>query len=90
MILVIMSSLLLPMLDAYFDYYILVEADFLSHDLKVENTDLDCLLLCEKQKITAISGFSYAFWLASNLIEHFSCFYYQVMFPQVKILVLRC
>jgi hypothetical protein len=90
MILVIMSSFLLPVLDAYSDYYILMEADFLSADLKVENTDLDCLLLCEKQRITAISGFSCAFWFASNLNEHFSCFYYQVMFPQVKILVLRC
>ena len=90
MILVIMSSFLLPMLDAYFDYYILMEADFLSANLKFENTDLDCLLLCEKQKFILISGFSYPFWVASNLIEHFSCFYYQVMFPQVKILVLRC
>jgi len=90
MILVITASFLLPMLDAYLDYYILMEADFLSADPKFENTDLDCLLLCEKQQITAISGFSYAFWVSSNSIKHCSCFYYQIMFPQVKTLVLRC
>jgi hypothetical protein len=67
-----------------------MEADFLSAYPKFENTDLDCLLLCKKQKFTALTGFSYAFWVASNLIGHLSCFYYQVTFPQVKTLVLRC
>jgi hypothetical protein len=66
-----------------------MEADFLSAYPKFENTDLDYLLLCKKQKFTA-SVFSYAFWVASNLVEHFSCFYYQVTFPQEKTLVLRC
>ena len=90
MILVVTASFLLPLLGAYFDYYILTEADFLSAVPKFENTDLDCLLLCDKQKFTALTGFSYAFWVASNLIGHLSCFYYQVTLPQVKTLVLRC
>jgi len=89
-LLVIAISLLLPLLSAYMDYYVLMEADFLSAYPKFENTDLDCLLVCKKEKFTAFSGFSYAFWVASNLIEHLSGFYYQVTFPQVKILVLRC
>jgi hypothetical protein len=72
------------------DYYVIVEADFLSAYPKFENTDLDCLLLCKKQKFTALTGFSYPFWVASNLIGHLSCFYYQVTFPQAKTLVLRC
>jgi hypothetical protein len=67
-----------------------MEADFLSAYPGFENTDLDCLLLCKKQQFTALTGFSYAFWVASNLIGHPSCFYYQVTFPQVKTLVLRC
>jgi len=83
-------SLLLPLLSAYTDYYVLMEADFLSTYPTFENTDLDYLLFCKKDKLTAFSGFSYAFWVASNLIEHLSGFYYQVTFPQVKTLVLRC
>jgi hypothetical protein len=67
-----------------------MEADFLSAYPKFENTDLDYLLLCKKQKFTALTGFSYPFWVVSNLIGHLSCFYYQVTFPQVKTLVLRC
>ena len=90
MILVLTASFLFPLLNAYFDYYILMEADFLSTVPKFENTDLDCLLLCEKQKFTALTGFSYAFWVASNLIGHLSCFCYEVTLPQVKTLVLRC
>ena len=88
--LVIVISLLLPPLSAYMDYYVLMEADFLSASPKFENTDLDCLLLSKKETFTAVSGFSYAFWVAGNLIEHLSGFYYQVTFPQVKTLVLRC
>jgi len=89
-LLVIAISLLLPLLSTYMDYYVLMEADFLSAYPKFENTDLDCLLFSKKQKFTTPSGFSCAFWVASNLVEHFSCFYYQVTFPQVKTLVLRC
>ena len=89
-LLVITISLLIPLLSTYMDYYVLMEADFLSAHSKFENTDLDSLLLCKKQKFTAFSVFSYALWVASNLVEHFSCFYYQVTFPQVKTLVLRC
>lgn len=89
-LLVIAISLLLPLLSTYMDYYVIIEADFLSTYPKFENTDLDCLLLCKKQKFTALTSFSYAFWIASNLIGHLSCFYYQVTFPQVRALVLRC
>jgi hypothetical protein len=67
-----------------------MEADFLSPVPKFENTDLDCLLLYDKQNFTALTGFSYAFWVASNLIGHLSYLYYQVSLPQVKTLVLRC
>jgi hypothetical protein len=88
--LVIAISLFLPLLSAYMDYYVLMEADFLSASPKFENTDLDCLLLNKKEKFTVFSGFSYAFWVASNLIEHLSGFYYQVTCPQVKTPVLRC
>jgi hypothetical protein len=87
---VIAISLLLPLLSAYMNYYVIMEADFLSPDSKFENTDLDCLLLSRKQTFTALTSFSYAFWGASNLIGHLSCSYYQVTFPQVKTLVLRC
>jgi len=83
-------SLLLPLLSAYMNYYIIMEADFLSSYSKFENTDLDCLLLSKKQTFTALAGSSYAFWVAGNLIGHLSCSYYQVTFPQVKTLVLRC
>ena len=90
MILAVMAAVLLPLLCAYLDYYILMEADFLSAVPKFENTDLDCLLLYDKQNFAALTGFSYAFWAAGNLIGHLSCFYYQVTVPQVKSLVLRC
>ena len=89
-LLVIVISLLLPLLSTYMDYYVLMEADFLSAHPKFENVDLDYLLLCKKQQITVLTGFSYAFWVASNLIGHLSCFYYQVTSPQVKTFVLRC
>ena len=89
-LLVIAISLLLPLLSTYMDYYVIMEADFLSPYPKFENTDLDCLLLCKKQTFTALIGFSYAFSVASNLNGHFSCSYYQVTFPQAKTLVLRC
>jgi hypothetical protein len=89
-LLVIIIFLLFPWLSAYTNYYVLMEADFLSAQPKFENTDLECLVLYEKQRVTAISGLSYAFQVANNLIGHFSCFYYQVAFPQVKPLVLRC
>jgi hypothetical protein len=89
-LLVIAISLLLPLLLAYMDYYVIMETDFLSPHSKFENTDLDYLLLCKKQKFTASSGSPHAFWIASNLAKHFSYLYYQVSFPQAKTLVLRC
>jgi hypothetical protein len=67
-----------------------MEGDFLSAFPKFENIDLDCLLLFEKQKFTALTGFSYTFWVAGDLIGYFSSFYFPVTFPQVKALVLRC
>ena len=88
--LVIAISFLLPLLSVYINYYLLIEADFLSAYPKFENTDLDCLLLCEKQKFTALTGFSYAFWVAGDLVGHLPGFYFPVTFPQVKTLVLRC
>jgi hypothetical protein len=45
---VITICLLIPMLSAYADYYVLTEADFFSAP-QLENPDLDCLLLCKKQ-----------------------------------------
>jgi len=87
--LVIAISLLIPLLSAYIDYYVLMEADFF-HTPQFENPDLDCVLLCKKQQFTASSGFSHGFWDASNLAKHFSCLYCQVTLPQVKLLVLRC
>ncbi len=89
-ILVIAISFLLPLHSAYMDYYVLIEADFLSAYPKFENTDLNCLLLCEKQKFTASAGFSSTFWVAGDLIGYLSSFYFPVTFPQVKTLVLRC
>jgi hypothetical protein len=89
-LLVMAISLLLTLLPAYMDYYVIMEADFLSTYPTFENTDLDSLLFCKKDKFTVFSGFSYAVWVASNLIEHLSGFTYQVTFPQVKTLVLRC
>lgn len=85
-----MISLLLPLLSAYIDYYVLMEADFLSSQPKFENTDLDCASLCDKQKFTTISCSSYAIQVISNLIGHCSCFFDQIAFPQIKTLVLRC
>jgi hypothetical protein len=90
LLLVILISLILPLLSAYTGYYVLMEADFLSAKPKFENTDLDCLLFSKKQEFTTPSGFSFAFCTGCNLVEHFSCFYYQVASPQVKCLVLRC
>jgi hypothetical protein len=81
---------LLPLLSAYMDYYVLMEADFLSPHPKFENTDLECLSLCKKQDLIALTAFSHTFRLADNLIGHLCCFCYQVTFPQAKSLVLRC
>ena len=89
-LLVIAITLLIPLLSAYANYYVLMEADFLASHPKIENTDLDCLLLCKKQESTAPSVFSYAYWVTGNLVEHFSCLYYQVTLPQAKPIVLRC
>ncbi len=89
-ILVIAISFLLLLHSAYMNYYVLMEADFLSAYAKFENTDLDCLLLFKKLKFTALTGFSYTFWVSGNLIGYLSTFYFPVTFPQVKTLVLRC
>ena len=90
MFLLITACFLVPLVDAYFDYYFLTEADFLSAQLKFENTDLDCALLGQKQKIAAISCPSYAFQAMGNLIGHYFCLFYQVALPQAKSLILRC
>jgi len=87
--LVIVISLLIPLLSAYIDYYVLMETDYFSTP-HFETPDLDCLLLCKKQTFTASSGFSHGIWVANNLAEHFSCLYYQVTFAQAKAFVLRC
>jgi len=89
-ILVIAISFLLPLHSAYMNYCVLMEADFLSAYPKFENTDLDCHLLLKKQKFTALTGFSYTFWVAGDLIGYLSNFYFPVTFLQVKTLVLRC
>ncbi len=89
-LLAIMISLLLPLLSAYTDYYVLKEADFLSSKPKFENTDLECLVLCEKQRFTVLGSFSYTIFVASDLTGNFSYSYYQVTYPQSKALVLRC
>jgi len=88
--LLILISLLLPLISAYTGYYVLMEADFLSPKPKFENTDLDCLLFSKKQIFTAPIGFSLGSCGGSNPVEHFSYFYYQIAFPQLKCLVLRC
>ena len=87
--LIIAISFLLPLLLTYMDYYVLIEADFLSAYPKFENTDLDCHLLLKK-KFAALNGISYTFWVAGDQIGYLSNFYFPVMFPQVKTLVLRC
>ncbi len=89
-LLVIIISLLIPLLSTYMHYYVLMEADFLSPIPKVENTDLDSLLLYKKQPFIAFSIFSFAFRVASNLIGYLSCLYCQAPLLQVKTLVLRC
>jgi hypothetical protein len=86
----IAATFLLPLLDAYFDYYIFMEADFLSAQSKFEETDLDCFLVSKKQNIAAFTGFSYNFRAANILIKDFSFFSFQVTIPQVRSLVLRC
>jgi hypothetical protein len=83
-------SLLLPLLSAYTDYYVLMEADFLAAYPQFENTDLDSLLFCKKDKVTVFSGSSYAFWVAGHLTEYLPCFHYQLTFSQGSTRVLRC
>jgi len=89
-LLAITISLLLPVLSAYTDYYILIEADILSQNVKFENTDLDCLQFFEKQKFTGMNTFCYTFSGVNNLAGHLFCLSYEVTFPQVKTSVLRC
>ncbi len=89
-LLAIAFCFLLPLHSAYIDYYILMEADFLSASPKFENADLDCLPFCKKQDFTASGGFSYPFWVATNLAKNFSFFYSQAALPQIETLVLRC
>ncbi len=88
--LVIAISFLLPLLFAYIEYYVLIEADFLFAYPKFENTDLDCHLVLKKQKFAALNGFSYPFRVAGDLIGYHSSLYFPFTFPQVKTLVLRC
>jgi hypothetical protein len=90
LLLVIGISLLLPLLSACIDYFVLMEADFLSTYPTLENVDLDCFLFCKKDKFTVLSGFSHACRVASRLIEHLPGFHCQVTFPHVNTLVLRC
>ena len=87
---VIAIALLLPLLSAYMDYYVLTAADLLSSCPKFENTDLDSFLFCKKQEFTASGDFSYTFWVGNSPIAHFSYLYYQATFPQLKAFVLRC
>lgn len=89
-LLAIAFCFLLPFHSAYMDYYVLMEADFLSASPKFENADLDCLPFFKKQAFAASSSFSYPFWVASNPAKSFFCFYSQATFPQLETLVLRC
>ncbi len=89
-LLAVTISLLIPLLSTYMDYYVLMEADFLSAHIKFEKTDLDCLLFFKKENFTTPGGFSWVFWVGSNLARDFSFPYNQVTSPQVKNLVLRC
>jgi hypothetical protein len=82
--------LLLTLLSSYTHYHVLMEADFLSGQSRLENGDLNCLLLCTKQEFTAFRGFSHLFWAAGNLIEDSRCLHCQVAFSQANPLVLRC
>jgi len=88
--LLIAISFLLPLLSASMDYYILIEADFLSAYPQFENTDLDCHLLLKKQEFTALTGLSCTFWVVGDPLGYVSSFYFPVTFPQPKTLVLRC
>ncbi len=89
-LLAITISLLLPVVTVYTDYYVLTEADFLSQNLKFENTDLDCLQLFDKRRFTAPTIFSYQFSAATNLTGQFSCLCYELTSPQLETLALRC
>ncbi len=89
-LLAIAFCFLLPLHSTYMDYYVLMEADFLSASPKFENADLDCLPFCKKQAFTASSSFSNAFWVAGNLAKSFFSSYSQATYPQVETLVLRC
>ncbi len=88
--LIIAISFALPLLSAYMNYYVLMEADFLSALPKFENTDLDSLLFLKREKFAAVTGFSHTFRVAVDLIGYLPSSYVPVMVPPVKALVLRC
>ena len=72
------------------DYYVLIEADFLSAYPQFENTDLDCHMLLKKQEFTALTGFSCVFWVVGDPLGYVFSLCLPVALPQVRTLILRC
>jgi hypothetical protein len=78
--------------SAYFSYYTLAAADFLSSDLKFETFDREYLLAADQSqlKVSGLDSFSKGIQLTIRLLEH--CFHLFSQIPSFnqKPSVLRC
>jgi len=91
-ILVIAISFYIPIFSAFFGYYNLAEADFLSSTLIYENLDQENLLTDFKHelKVFGPSGISNAFFLITNFFKQFSYYFPQVHSLDQRTFILRC
>jgi len=90
--LVTVISLSMLVSSTYNQYYTLAAADFVSHDLKLENFDQDYMWASNRSELKAsrLAGFSYSFQLLTLLFGQSSRLSSQLPSLNQKNSVLRC
>jgi len=90
--LIISISLFIPIISTYLHYYDLVETDLLSNPISYENPDQESLLIDQQSdsKVFMLSGFSFTFPSAIDLLEQSSHPPFTICSLDKKTHVLRC
>jgi hypothetical protein len=90
--LVIVISLSILVFSTYYEYYTLAAADFISHNLKLENFDQEYLSAANQSelKVYGSGGFLKGFQLLTCLYGQSFHLFSQILSLDQKTLVLRC
>jgi hypothetical protein len=83
---------LIPVVFAFFYYFSLSEADFISLELKLESPDQISLPIGSQDKFKAFgsSGFYHLHFLETNIFEQFPVISFQISPLGLPTFILRC